>query len=77
MPMALHRHVELLQHILGVLRLVDEGALLALLDLKSMKEVELTYHQYLKLSAHSFCKRDHKCMRRATKNDIIHVNLNK
>jgi hypothetical protein len=40
-------HVKLLQHIIGVLGLTYERAILELLDLKSKKELQLSHHGHL------------------------------
>jgi hypothetical protein len=41
-------HVKLLQHVIGVLGLTYEHAILELLDLKSKKELQLSHHRHLK-----------------------------
>ena len=41
-------HVKLLEHILDVLGLTNEGAILELFDLKSEEEGQLTHHGHLK-----------------------------
>ena len=68
-------HVELPQQVLGVLRLMDERALRSLLDLQPEEELQLTHHTYVELPRHLLRKLGHKSVRRATKDDIIHVYL--
>jgi hypothetical protein len=46
-------HVKLLQHVIGVLGLTYERAILELLDLKSMEELQLTHHGHLKPICHN------------------------
>ena len=46
-------HVKLLEHILGVLGLTNESAILELLDLKSEEEGQLTHHRHLKSLCHN------------------------
>ena len=45
-------HVKLLQHVVGVLGLTYERAILELLDLKSKEELQLSYHGHLKPICH-------------------------
>src|SRR6185312_4248800 len=67
--------VEFLEHVLGVLGLVDEGAIPGLLDVQPEEELKLTHHRHLKLPAHVIRKARNKRVRGATKDNIIHVNL--
>ena len=69
-------HVELPQQVSGVLGLMDERALRSLLDLQPEEELQLTHHAHLELPGHQLRKLGDKSVRRATKDDIIHVNLN-
>src|SRR6185503_222128 len=46
-------HVKLLEHILDVLGLTNESAILELLDLKSEEEGQLTHHRHLKSLCHN------------------------
>jgi hypothetical protein len=45
-------HSKLLKYILNVLGLVDEGAFLELLDLKSKKVLQLPHHRHLEFLYH-------------------------
>src|SRR6185369_8099128 len=55
---------------------MDERALRKLLDLQPEEELQLTHHAHLELHGHLLRKLGNKSVRRATKDDIIHVNLN-
>jgi hypothetical protein len=44
---------KLLENILNVLSLADEGALLELLDLKSKKILQLPHHRHLEFPCHN------------------------
>jgi hypothetical protein len=55
---------------------VHKRPFLGLLDLQLEEESQFSHHAHLKFPAHSIYKLGNKCMRRATKNDIIHVYLN-
>jgi hypothetical protein len=46
-------HSKLLEYILNVLSLADEGALLELLDLKSKEILQLTHHRHLEFLYHN------------------------
>ena len=60
----------------NVLVLMDERALGSLLDLQSEEELQLTHHAHLKLPGHLLRKLGDKSVRRATKDNIIHIYLN-
>ena len=45
--------VKLVQHVIGVLGLTYECAILELLDLKSMKELQLSHHGHLEPICHN------------------------
>jgi hypothetical protein len=53
-----------------------KGPLLRLLDLKPEKELQFSHHRHLKLFAHILCKPRNQRVRRAAKDNIIHVYLN-
>ena len=55
---------------------MDERAMGSLLDLQPEEELQLPRHAHLELPGHLFRKLGNKSVRRATKDDIIHVNLN-
>ena len=55
---------------------MDECALRSLLDLQPEEALQLTHHAHLELSGHLLRKLGHKSVRRATKDNIIHVYLN-
>jgi hypothetical protein len=46
-------HSKLLENILNVLNLTDEGALLELLDLKSKEILQLPHHRHLEFLYHN------------------------
>jgi hypothetical protein len=46
-------HSKLLESILNILGLADEGALLELLDLKSKKVLQLPHHRHLEFLYHN------------------------
>ena len=46
-------HVKLVQHVIGVLGLTYERAILDLLDLKSMEELQLSHHGHLEPICHN------------------------
>ena len=73
-------HVELPQQVPRVLGLMDERALVSLLDLQPEEELQLTHHAHLELPRHLLRKiprqEREKSVRRATKDNIIHVYLN-
>jgi hypothetical protein len=64
MPICSHRsldgfgilHSKLLENILNILCLTNEGALLELLDLKSKEILQLQHHGHLKFMYHIFTK---------------------
>jgi hypothetical protein len=64
MPIYSHRslnglgilHSKLLENILSVLCLVDEGALLELLDLESKEILQLPHHGHLEFLYHNYTK---------------------
>jgi hypothetical protein len=49
-------HTKLLEYVTSILRLVNEGSIFNLLDLKSKKECEYTYHEHFKPIGHDFAK---------------------
>jgi hypothetical protein len=49
-------HSKLLEYILNVLCLANEGALLELLDLESKEIIQLPHHGHLKFSYHNSTK---------------------
>jgi hypothetical protein len=53
--------------------LMHKGSLLRLLDLKPEKELQFSYHRHIKLFAHVLCKPRNQRVRRAVKDNIIHV----
>ena len=66
-------HVEFPQQVPRVLGLMDERALGSLLDLQPEEELQLTHHAHLELPGHLIRKLGDKSVRRATKDNIIHV----
>ena len=69
-------HVELPKQVSSVLGLMDESALRSLLDLQPEEELQLAHHAHLELTGHLLRKLVDKSVRRATKDNIIHVYLN-
>ena len=69
-------HVELPQQVSSVLNLMDKSALRSLLDLQPEEELQLTHHTHLEFPGHLLRKLGDKSVRRATKDNIIHVYLN-
>ena len=55
---------------------MDERTLRSLLDLQPEDELQLTHHTHLELTGHLLRKLGDKSVRRATKDNIIHVYLN-
>jgi hypothetical protein len=49
-------HSKLLEYILNVLILIDEGALLELFDLKSKEILQLPHHRHLEFLYHDLTK---------------------
>jgi hypothetical protein len=49
-------HVKLLQHVIGVLGLTYERAILELLDLKSKEKLQLSHHGHLEPIRHNSTK---------------------
>ena len=68
-------HVKLLQHIIGVLGLTYEHAILELLDLKSKEELQLTHHGHIKPVRHDPTKFLTKSLISTTKYYIIDIYL--
>jgi hypothetical protein len=68
-------HSKLLEYILNVLSLEDEGALLELLDLKSKKILQLPHHWHLKFLYHNPTKLYTKWLVSRPKYNIININL--
>src|SRR4029078_8941784 len=56
--------------------MMDERALRSLLDLQPKEELQLTHHTHLELPGYLLRKLGDKSVRRATKDNIIHVYLN-
>jgi hypothetical protein len=56
--------------------LMYEGSLLRLLNLKPEKELQFSHHRHLKFFAHILYKPCNQRVRRAAKDNIIHVYLN-
>jgi hypothetical protein len=59
-----------------VLGLKHKGSLLRLLDLKLEKELQLSDHGHFEFFAHILCKPRNQRVRRASKDNIIHIHLN-
>ena len=55
---------------------MDKSALRSLLDLQPEEELQLTHHAHLELPGHLIRKLGDKSVRRATKDNIIHVYMN-
>ena len=55
---------------------MNERALRSLLDLQPEEELQLTHHAHLELPGHLLRKLGDKSMRRAIKDNIIHLYLN-
>jgi hypothetical protein len=68
-------HSKLGEYVLNVLCLADEGALLELLDLKSLKILQLPHHRHLKFLNHDPTKLFTSRFVSRPKYDIINVNL--
>jgi hypothetical protein len=68
-------HVKLLQHVLGVLGLTYERAILELLDLKSKEELQLTHHGHLEPIRHNPTKFLTKSHISTTKYYVIDIYL--
>ncbi len=56
---------------------MHKSTLRCLLNLQSQKVRLLTHHAHLKFPAHSLSKIYNQSVSRTTKDDIIHINLNK
>src|SRR6185503_16106728 len=69
-------HVEFPQQVSSVHGLMDKSAPRSLLDLQPEEELQLTHHAHLELPRHLLRKLGHKSVKRATKDNIIHVYLN-
>jgi hypothetical protein len=69
-------HLERLEDVLRVLGLMYKGSLLRLLVLKPEKELQFSHHRHLELVSHILCKPRNQRVRRAAKDNIIHVYLN-
>jgi hypothetical protein len=68
-------HVNLLEHIMGVLRLANKSLILQLLDLKSEEELQLTHRRHLKSLGHDPTQFLTKFMISATKYYVIDIYL--
>jgi hypothetical protein len=55
--------------------LMYKGSLLRLLDLKPEKELLFSHHRRLEFFTHILCKPRNQRVRRATKDNIIHIYL--
>jgi hypothetical protein len=54
-----------------------KDSFLGLLDLKSKEESQLSHHAHFEFPAHHIRKLGNKCMRGATKYDVINIYLDK
>jgi hypothetical protein len=68
-------HVKLLEHIIGVLGLTYEHAILELLDLNTEKELQLTHHRHLKSFGHDPTKLINPRLISRSKYDVINIYL--
>ena len=68
-------HSKLLEYVLNVLSLADEGALLELLDLESKKILQLTHHRHLEFLYYDPTKLFTSRFVSRPKYDIININL--
>jgi hypothetical protein len=83
MPICSHRsldglgilHSKLFEDVLSVLCLADEGALLELLDLESMKVLQLAHHGHIKFLYHNSTKLFTRWLVSRPKDNIININL--
>jgi hypothetical protein len=83
MPVGSHRclrglgvlHPKLLEKILCVLRLGDEGAVLELLHLEPKKVAQLAHHRHLELLRHHPTKLLTRLLISRTKHYVIDINL--
>jgi hypothetical protein len=83
MPIRWHRcfdglgvvQVKLLEHIMGVLSLTYECAVLELLDLKSKKELQLAHHRHLKSFGHNPTKLINPSFVSRSKYNVIDIYL--
>jgi hypothetical protein len=83
MPICSHRsldgfgilHLKLLENILNVLCLANEGTLLELLDLKSKEILQLPHHGHVKFLYHNSTKLFTRWLVSRPKKYIININL--
>jgi hypothetical protein len=68
-------HVKLLEHIISVLGLTYECAILELLDLKTEKELQLAHHRHLKSFGHDPTKLINPRLISRPKYDAINIYL--
>jgi hypothetical protein len=68
-------HSKLLEYILNVLSLVDEGAFLELLDLESKEILQLPHHRHLEFMYHNPTKLFTRGLVSRPKYNIININL--
>jgi hypothetical protein len=68
-------HSKLLEYILSVLSLADEGAILELLDLKSKGILQLPHHRHLEFLYHNPTKLFTRGLVSRPKYNIININL--
>jgi hypothetical protein len=68
-------HSKLLENILNILCLANEGAFLELLDLKSKEILQLPHHGHLKFLYHNSTKLLTRLLVSIPKDNIININL--
>jgi hypothetical protein len=68
-------HIKLLEHIICVLGLTYECAILELLDLETEKELQLAHHRHLESFGHDPTKLINPNLISRTKNDFINIYL--
>jgi hypothetical protein len=68
-------HSKLLEYVLNVLSLADEGVFLDLLDLESKEILLLPHHRHLKFLYHNPTKLFTRCLVSRPKDNIININL--
>jgi hypothetical protein len=68
-------HVKLLEHVISVLGLTYECAILELLDLKPEKELQLTHHRHHKSFGHDPTKLINPRLISRPKYDVINIYL--
>jgi hypothetical protein len=68
-------HSKLLEYVLNVLSLTNEGALLELLDLKSKEILQLPHHRHLEFLYHNPTKFFTRWLVSRPKYNIININL--